>query len=56
MDFDFNTLSKYYTLDEKLEQLEEVSNIDDITKKECICEPCDKKRNNEVIYILKNNI
>ena len=25
-------------------------------KKEYICKPCDKKRNNELIYILKNNI
>ena len=26
------------------------------TKKEYICKSCDKKRNNELIYILKNNI
>ena len=27
-----------------------------VTRKEYICKPCNKKRNNELIYILKNNI
>ena len=27
-----------------------------VTRKEYICKPCDKKRNNELIYILKNNL